>query len=595
MKFQYSQESWYSSGLWLSALDQNGSLKTAAYLYGTGNDFYAGQLDQSGSVDGATCSASDRIFRMDRMQVDVFRNLFNEPGFVIDQDILEWPATGNPNADFDGGAPFVDVNGDLMYNALDGDYPAFSFDGNVDMDYNLLGNQCLWYVINDVGSVHTQSGGDPLAVQVHCMAYAFDCTELEHQSFYRYSITNKGSNDLLETSIGLFADPDIGNANDDFVQCDVARNMGFGFNGDQMDGTDGTGAGEYSGIPPAAGLDLLQGPLADANDGLDNDNDGIIDESGERIGMWRFMSIRSAGSGPPYSSEPTSSSEYHQYLNGFWRDGAPSGYGGNGHPSSGSTIDARYMYPGNSDPLGYGTSMVSMPPWDEINSNNPLDDRRFLMSTGNFSLLQSVTKHIHVGALWAKDDNGSTSYSSVEKLETTSDTVQMMFDGQFQDIGCCLANANFIQVLVDGTTVYFAPTQTATTYFWDFGDGSTSTEQFPNHDFGAEGSYEVCLTVTGSCGVETSCQTIDVVWTGVDEDAITADLLISPNPSNGQFSVSHPSLQSVQIFGSDGRLVISENVFSASHEVNISSQAKGIYLVVATIDNEKLTAKVVVR
>jgi hypothetical protein len=30
---------------------------------------------------------------------------------------------------------------------------------------------------------------------------------------------------------------------------------------------------------------------------------------------------------------------------------------------------------------------------------------------------------------------------------------------------------------------------------WDFGDGFTSTEQNPSHQFGAQGTYEICLTV----------------------------------------------------------------------------------------------------
>ena len=38
-------------------------------------------------------------------------------------------------------------------------------------------------------------------------------------------------------------------------------------------------------------------------------------------------------------------------------------------------------------------------------------------------------------------------------------------------------------------------------YLWDFGDGTTSTEQSPSHQYASTGRYNVQLTVTGPCGV----------------------------------------------------------------------------------------------
>lgn len=47
-----------------------------------------------------------------------------------------------------------------------------------------------------------------------------------------------------------------------------------------------------------------------------------------------------------------------------------------------------------------------------------------------------------------------------------------------------------------------------TSWSWDFGDGSTSTEQSPCHMFAAAGTYEVCLTVTNSYGSDTDCSVV---------------------------------------------------------------------------------------
>jgi hypothetical protein len=49
-------------------------------------------------------------------------------------------------------------------------------------------------------------------------------------------------------------------------------------------------------------------------------------------------------------------------------------------------------------------------------------------------------------------------------------------------------------------------------WFWDFGDGGTSTLQNPTHFYAANWNYPVCLTITsidGSC-TSTYCDTIDI-------------------------------------------------------------------------------------
>ena len=38
-------------------------------------------------------------------------------------------------------------------------------------------------------------------------------------------------------------------------------------------------------------------------------------------------------------------------------------------------------------------------------------------------------------------------------------------------------------------------------YLWDFGDGATSTQQFPSHTYATSGNYYLCLTVDDGCRV----------------------------------------------------------------------------------------------
>ena len=50
----------------------------------------------------------------------------------------------------------------------------------------------------------------------------------------------------------------------------------------------------------------------------------------------------------------------------------------------------------------------------------------------------------------------------------------------------------------------------ALAWSWDFGDGTSSTEASPSHFYAQNGDYEVCLTVTNACGMNTYCNTVTV-------------------------------------------------------------------------------------
>lgn len=50
----------------------------------------------------------------------------------------------------------------------------------------------------------------------------------------------------------------------------------------------------------------------------------------------------------------------------------------------------------------------------------------------------------------------------------------------------------------------------ADSYNWSFGDGETSSEEHPTHNYAEKGLYEVCLTVSNACGDSTLCLTVAV-------------------------------------------------------------------------------------
>ena len=54
-------------------------------------------------------------------------------------------------------------------------------------------------------------------------------------------------------------------------------------------------------------------------------------------------------------------------MRGVWLDGADMCYGGNGHPLGGcdAGTTAGYMFPGDSDPCGWGVDGTTVSEWTE--------------------------------------------------------------------------------------------------------------------------------------------------------------------------------------------------------------------------------------
>jgi len=94
-----------------------------------------------------------------------------------------------------------------------------------------------------------------------------------------------------------------------------------------------------------------------------------------------------------------------------------------------------------------------------------------------------------------------------------------------------------------GDTLLNAPIQFAdrstgnniTRWRWDFGDGTTSRDQNPEHQFASEGAFDVCLTVTDASCSRTTCQTIVIAFVGLeDEWPAGTEVDLYPNPSAGE-------------------------------------------------------------
>jgi hypothetical protein len=426
----------FAGSVWIGGYDATGNLKVAGQTYRQqdANDFFTGPIGVQGgnlTTDVSICNQYDRIWSVTKQQVRDFIT-----NGVATRDIREWPGNGDVSrGELLSLAPFEDVNGDGLYIPDSGDYPRYLLSGQYEPDPNdpnklacdgyIFGDQTLWWVFNDIGNIKKETESPAIGLEFRAQAFAFNTDdEINNMTFYKYQIINRSNQSFDSTYFGWWVDPDLGDAFDDYVGCDVNLGLGFCYNGDPDDGS-GTIEG-YGLNPPAIGADFFQGPLADPGDGVDNDRDGVIDEPGEQIIMSQFCYYNNDFT---TFGNPQVADDYYQYLTGSWKNGIRwSRDGALGQtPPSAANPPTNFMFPGTTDPAFPGNN------WTEATANNTPFDRRFLQSAGKFTLQPGAVNYITVGMVWARTTNGGP-LASVDLVKLSDNKAQGLFDACFKTL-----------------------------------------------------------------------------------------------------------------------------------------------------------------
>lgn len=393
----------FGGGFWIGGIDAGGQLRVAAQTYRqSGTDYWPGPMGVPDAATEDVCLDYDRFWRVNQSEIDQFDQLSQQhlstgdsiPLHLIPNSIRDWPAAGNPYARGKGNvplqipvskdlAPYVDVDGNPGYDPTKGDYP------------EIRGEETVWWVFNDAGDVHGETGGQPLNVEVKAMAYALNSPAyLQHTTFYRFEVTNYGS-DLDSVFLGMQVDVDLGDAFDDYVGCDTVRNMGVGYNGDSVDGPS---APAYGPDPPLVGVDFLRSP---------------IDQMGSQLGMTSFMAYDNDFSN---NGNPEIALHYYRYLQARYKDNSPLMHNGK---------VVKHMFP--SEPNESNG-------WSECTATTVPFDRRFVMGSGPFTLAQGESKTLDVAALWNRCIPLPIC-PPFDCIQTTSDAVQAWFDASYPLVG----------------------------------------------------------------------------------------------------------------------------------------------------------------
>ena len=399
----------FASGMWLAG-KVGADIRTAVAEFGP--EFVAGPW---GSDAGA---AEHKLYIVNKSDLA-------DP--LASDDFQNWPTHL--------GAPWVDEDGNGVYDPmpLGPDHPEF------------IGDQVIWWVMND-GDIaeHVIFKTLALGVEVRTTVWGYDRPDaFGDMMFVKAVIHNKGGIDIDDLIIGLWADPDLGFAGDDFVACDTLLSLGYCYN----DGVDP----DYGQRTPAIGYDFFQGPIV-ASPGDTAFAFGRSIPEFKNLQMSSFSKY--INTDDPNWSDPNTAQQAYNLMSGTLKSGLAL-------TNTETGAVTKFMYADDpNDNTGSGDGI-----WAD-SDDHASGDRRFLMNVGPFTLASGDSQEVVYGILIAQ---AGDALSSITLLKEVDALAQLAYDIQFA-----------LPESPSNPTVTVAPLADAITLSWD--DGVNAVESYEAED-----------------------------------------------------------------------------------------------------------------
>jgi hypothetical protein len=356
---------------------------------------------QAGPImaDGQPATGADpryRIYKIRKVGSESFKKLTADEQARLKKDFVEWPIVD--------GAPWIDSDHDGQYSP---NFEKWLEDSTKSDKPWFVGDEVLWFVCNDKDAQRTQNlyGSPPIGLETHTLLWGYQQTgPLGNMIFEKHTVINKGNDDLQNAYFSQWSDPDLGDANDDFVGVDTALVLGYDYNGLPTDGV--------YGIPPAVGYDFFQGPIVRSAGDVAHFKFGL--RQGFRnlgVSSFAFYINGSTTYKDPTLHDPVGATEMYNYQMGLtWQ--------GNRFIDPTTSLSTKITLAG--DP-------VKRTGWIDGITSGP-GDRRFLMTAGPFTLAVNDTQEIVVARIIGK---GADRISSVQVLKYYDQFAQRAFDQNF--------------------------------------------------------------------------------------------------------------------------------------------------------------------
>ncbi len=361
----------FSSGLcWGGKVD--GQVRTGGSTYYSGLN--PGRILNDGTAEDPY-STSVRVFRVRRdyktadlsMEANDENKSKQEIYAQYDKDWNEWPAND--------GAPFEDVNSNGVY------------DLGIDIPGIPGADQTLWYIANDLDSVQTKNmyGSLPFGIEVQVSVWGYNINQAPFGNtiFKRYLIINKSKKDFKDMYLGIWSDPDLGDAQNDYIGCDTTLNLGYVYNSEPFDAV-------YTPLsPPSVGFCLIQGPVVNGNANDKGHFKNRLINGKKNLPMTAFSDvfrIELDDYGDPIRGSYSGTLSLYNYLQGNLNDGKP-------QPLPVSMGNGTTKFPYSGDPVN-GTGFIQkIAVFPNADMSRPFD-QRLMVCSGPFNMAPSDTQEV---------------------------------------------------------------------------------------------------------------------------------------------------------------------------------------------------------
>ena len=131
------------------------------------------------------------------------------------------------------------------------------------------------------------------------------------------------------------------------------------------------------------------------------------------------------------------------------------------------------------------------------------------------------------------------------------------------------------------------------TYSWDLGDGTSSSEENPEHEYKNSGNYTITLETENRCGTNSFAKMVQMNYNDL--------IKVYPNPSDGLFAVDLSQIIYIRtnwtVYDSKGAQVRSGIVFNYNSLINfdLKGMSSGVYILKLEIDGEILQRNLLLR
>jgi PKD repeat protein len=244
-------------------------------------------------------------------------------------------------------------------------------------------------------------------------------------------------------------------------------------------------------------------------------------------------------------------------------------------------------------PLPSGESRVT------LNFNLPVqNDLRLACGTSNPNMYRDIS-----GITFPYSINGVV---SITGTNATGDRYYYYYDWEIEFPACTSAReivtasilsaapiASFNSSNV-GLTVNFTNTSSnGTTYFWNFGDGTTSTQSDPTHIYAANGLYNVMLIASNDCGSDTTYFNVDLTTVSIADNGSNGSIMVYPNPSRGSITLDLNGMiaDKVELIDVTGRILSTNYLVNDRMTYNLNEFGAGVYYFRVSAGEQIFTCK----